>query len=69
MATQSCPKCTHAMDEGRVSSTGSGFLGYVSDKQTGMLRQVTKISLGRACPNCGYVEMYLDPDELKKKTG
>jgi hypothetical protein len=57
------------MDEGRVSPSGSGMLGYVSDKQTGMLRQVTPISRGRACQNCGYVELYLDPEELKKKAG
>lgn len=64
-----CPKCKHPMDDGNVSPTGSGMLGYVSAKQTGMLRQVTKISLGRACPNCGYVELYLDPQELKSKIG
>jgi predicted nucleic-acid-binding Zn-ribbon protein len=69
MEKHPCPKCKHAMDAGRVSPSGSGILGYVSDKQTGMLRQVTKIDLGLACPNCGYVELYLDPDELKKRLG
>jgi len=55
------------MDEGYMSWSGSGQSGYVSKKQTGMLRVVTKIALARACPNCGYVEMYLDPKELKQK--
>jgi hypothetical protein len=55
------------MDTGRVSPTGSSFLGYVSDKQPGMLKQVTKINLGLACANCGYVELYLDPEELKSR--
>lgn len=32
-----------------------------------MLRVVTKITQAYACPNCGYVEMYLEADELKKK--
>ena len=67
MAAQACPKCKHEMDEGRVSVTGNEILGYVSRKQTGMVRQATKIENARACSNCGYVEMYLDPEELKKR--
>jgi len=55
------------MDEGWVNPTGNGFIGYVSQKQTGMLKTVTKINLARACPNCGYVELYLDPKELKQR--
>ena len=69
MDTHPCPKCKHSMDEGRVSPTGSGLLGYVSNKQAGVLRTVTKINLGRACTNCGYVELYLDPEELKRRLG
>ena len=57
------------MDDGRVGPTGNDTLGYVSTKQTGMLRQVTPVSRGRACTNCGYVELYLDPEELKKRIG
>lgn len=67
MEAQPCPKCNEPMDEGRLSVSGADFVGYVSSKQTGMLRVVTKIQRGRACPNCGYVEMYLDPKELKSK--
>jgi len=55
------------MDEGRLSVTGSDYIGYVSDKQTGMLRTVTTAKRARACPNCGYMEMYLDPKELKPR--
>jgi predicted nucleic-acid-binding Zn-ribbon protein len=55
------------MDEGAVSA--SDRIGYVSKKQTGVLRTVTQIRQARACPNCGYVEMYLDPKELKKNIG
>jgi predicted nucleic-acid-binding Zn-ribbon protein len=55
------------MDEGRISWSGDSSSGYVSNKQTGMLRKVTNITLARACPNCGYVEMYLNPQELKQK--
>lgn len=55
------------MDEGHLSVTGADHLVYVSNKQSGMFRIATKIQLARACPNCGYVEMYLDPNELKSK--
>jgi hypothetical protein len=53
------------MDEGHISFSGS-TPGYVSNKQTGMLRRAALIRGARACPNCGYVEMYIDPNELKK---
>jgi hypothetical protein len=65
MEIHPCPKCNELMDEG--SLTTSDQPGYVSRKQTGMLRTVTKISQARACLNCGYVEMYLDPKELKSR--
>lgn len=69
METHACPKCNTPMDEGRMSWSGNSYSGYVSNKQTGMLRRVTNITLARACPNCGYVEMYLDPKELKERIG
>jgi predicted nucleic-acid-binding Zn-ribbon protein len=68
MDTAKCPKCEHAMDDGVVSPSSEG-LGHLSKKQTGMLRAVTNIRVARACTNCGYVEMYLDPAELKKRIG
>jgi len=45
METHACPKCNTPMDEGYMSWSGSGQSGYVSKKQTGMLRVVTKIAL------------------------
>jgi predicted nucleic-acid-binding Zn-ribbon protein len=60
-----CPRCNEPMDEGHISFSGS-TPGYVSNKQTGMLRRAAAIRRARACSNCGYVEMYLDPNELKK---
>jgi len=53
------------MDEGAISV--SDQIGYLSKKQTGMLRTVTQIRQARACLNCGYVEMYIDPKELKQR--
>jgi len=55
------------MDEGTMSGSGDGYPVYLSKRLTGMLRTVTKISNARACPNCGYVELYLDPQGLKKR--
>ncbi len=66
METHPCPRCNEPMDEGHMSVSGT-TIGYVSQKQKGMLRAVTNIKQARACPNCGYVEMYLDPKELKQK--
>ena len=60
-----CPRCNEPMDEGHVSFSSSAA-GYVSKKQTGMVRRAATIKGARACPNCGYVELYLDPNELKK---
>jgi predicted nucleic-acid-binding Zn-ribbon protein len=65
MVEYRCPRCNEPMDEGHISLSGSPA-GYVSKKQTGMIRRATAIKLARACMNCGYVELYLDPNELKK---
>lgn len=65
MEEHRCPRCNEPMDEGHVSFSGSAA-GYVSKKQTGMVRRAATIKAARACLNCGYVEMYLDPNELKK---
>ena len=59
------PRCNELMDEGHISFSGSPA-GYVSDKQTGMLRKAAAIRQARACPNCGYLELYLDPKQLKQ---
>lgn len=65
METHLCPKCNEPMDEGTLTSSDAP--GYVSRRQTGMLRTVTKLSRAYACLNCGYVEMYLDPKEVKQR--
>jgi predicted nucleic-acid-binding Zn-ribbon protein len=67
METYPCPRCKEPMDEGRMHITGSEHAYYISNKQTGWFKESTYINLARACPNCGYVEMYLDPQKLKQK--
>lgn len=65
MEPYTCPRCNEPMDKGHVTFSGS-TAGYVSKKQTGMLRKAATIKQARACPNYGYVELYLDPKELKQ---
>jgi predicted nucleic-acid-binding Zn-ribbon protein len=65
METYRCPRCNLPMDEGHISLSGSNA-GYVSNKQTGMLRKAAPIRKARGCPNCGYVELYVEPKELKQ---
>ena len=60
-----CPHCNETMDEGHISFSGS-TAGYVSKIQTGIVRRATTIKGAHACLNCGYMEMVLDPNELKK---
>jgi len=67
MDLYSCSKWNEALDEGRVSLTGSDYNAYVSNKQTDMIRTGITITQARACPNYGYVEFYLDPKELKQR--
>ena len=69
MESHPCPKCNEPMDEGRMIYSGSDYAAYVSNKQKGMLRTAAKIVNAHACPNCGYVEMYLYPQELKQRIG
>ena len=61
-----CPKGKKPMDESQLSFSGA-TAAYVSQKQTGMVRKPTSIQRAHACPNCGFVELYLDPRELKTK--
>lgn len=63
--TAICPKCNGEMDEGRASADEG--IRYVSNRQTGMIRTPTPMRRALACLTCGYVELYLDPAELKKK--
>lgn len=68
MEISCCPKCNEPMDEGRLlPMNGSPALSYVSQKQKGMFIMSTSIDRVHACPNCGYVELYLDPKELKRR--
>jgi predicted nucleic-acid-binding Zn-ribbon protein len=61
-----CPKCGGKMDEGRIPKGLSWLSGYKSLSQKHFSLEVN-FEKARACLNCGYIEMYLDPDKLRKK--
>ncbi len=67
MATQaSCPKCGGEMDEGKLWDN----IPYFSNNSpTGFLSNAGSVSVVRAkaCLTCGYLELYVDPQELAKR--
>lgn len=65
MNTSPCPKCGGPLDEGSASAS-SGALVYRSNQQSPSTK-TTVIRAARVCLNCGYVEFYLKPEELKAK--
>lgn len=62
-----CAKCGGPTDTGNV--TPDEGVRYTSDRQTGMLRRVTLVRRAVVCTACGYVELYVDPAELRKNAG
>ena len=61
-----CPKCGGQMDEGRVPTPQKFLIGYKSDNQKHFSME-TNVQKAKACLNCGYLELYIDPDDLKSK--
>ena len=54
------------MIAGRVPSPQKWLLGFKSDEQKRFSFE-SNIQRASACTACGYVELYLDPEELKAK--
>ncbi len=65
MNSQNCPKCGGEMDQGAVST--SEGVRYISNRQSGLLKAVTPARRAQVCLSCGYIELYLDADELRKR--
>ena len=65
MQGQNCSKCGGEVDTGRVS--GEQSLIYISNRQTEFFKIGTLIQQATACLTCGYVELYLDAEILRKK--
>ena len=56
------------MDDGRVPKGLNLLSGYKSSSQKHFSFEIN-FEKARACLECGYVELYLDPEKLKKKLG
>ena len=60
-----CPKCGHnEFDQGYLSSDGQ--IGYYSYNKKGFLAKMINCT-AYPCMECGYVQLYVVPDELKKQ--
>jgi hypothetical protein len=55
------------MDLGMMTCT-QGHLFHKSDTQ-GIFTMTTPVDRSLACPQCGYVEFYLNPGELRQHLG
>ena len=64
--TKECPKCSGKMIEGRIPSPLKYLFGFKLDDQKHFSFE-TNIQKASACAECGYLEFYLDAEELKKK--
>ena len=61
-----CPKCGGEMDEGRIPVPHKFLFGYKSEEQKHFSSECN-IQKAKACTDCGYLEFFLDPEELKSK--
>ena len=63
---EACSKCGGKMDEGRVPKGLNWFSGYKSTSQKHFSFEIN-FERAKACLDCGYVELYLDPEKLRGK--
>ena len=64
--TDKCPKCGGEMDKGRVPIGLRFLVGYKSLRHKRWSFEVNPKG-ARACLQCGFLELYLDPRELESK--
>ena len=64
LSNERCPKCdSKNVDKGNI---GGGFFGYKSIKQ-GRFSEPVKEFEAKVCLDCGYTEMYINVEKLKRK--
>lgn len=70
METSLCPKCGGEIDQGFVTTTGGvAGLSYMPGSQEGKFwPKSIDLRRAKACLVCGYVEFYVDPDEIRKRS-
>lgn len=61
---EKCSKCdSKNVDKGNI---GAGFFGYKSHKQ-GLFSEPVREFEAKVCLDCGYTEMYINVEKLKRK--
>ncbi len=61
-----CPKCSGEMDVGRMPIPHKYLFGYKSERQKHFAFE-DNVQKAKACLNCGYLELYIDPEEVKER--
>lgn len=63
-----CPKCGGEMDEGKLLSAGSwSYISGHSSAKFFSMPIMEDPKRARACLTCGYLELYINPEDLAKK--
>ena len=63
---RACPKCRGQMDEGKIPVPLKYLLGYKSNERKHFSFE-SNIQKARVCLDCGYLEFFLNPKEVKSK--
>ncbi len=66
MNAEECPKCGGQMDNGRIPTPLKFLFGYKSDTRKHWSFE-SNVGKAKACVQCGYLELYIDPEELRDK--
>ena len=63
-----CPKRNGEMIPGNLDPSGRAYTRFKAKSQ-GFFSFRTHLQKVLACVECGYLEFYLDPEELSRNTG
>jgi hypothetical protein len=55
------------MDEGDMFLSDPIAFAYVSASPKAANQRGLRVEKARACPSCGFLELYLVPEEVKKR--
>ena len=64
MSISECLKCGQPLVQGLITAKDSA-IGFATTEQGEHAMFRTRVQIGRACLNCGYLELFLDPKEFK----
>ena len=67
MEKRKCVRCQHEMDDGEMFLSDAVAFGYMSAHPNAANQRGIRVKMAHACPNCGFLELYLDPEEVKKR--